>query len=271
MKLMTKDRTAQFILLLFVALTVWWVFLQSFGSTETSEFRNLVWAACYQAVAIVGGIMGLVISRQWGGRRSVFGRAILAFAFGLLLQSFGQTVFSYYNLVLLHDIPYPSLADLGFFGSIPFYIYGTVLLARASGVAVSLRSYAKKFQAILIPLVVLLFSYYFFLRGYEFDWSSPLRIFLDFGYPLGQAIYISIAILTYILSRRLLGGIMKGKVLFLLIALAVQYLADYNFLYQALSETWQNGGYGDYIYLVAYLFMALGLLQLQTRYVRSVH
>lgn len=269
-QVLTRDRQAQLLLLVFGGLTAWWTILQYLGFEEISEFRNLVWAATYQIVALLGGLWGLMIAyRSWGGPQSVVGRAVMAFGIGLLLQVFGQSTFSFYNLFLGVDIPYPSLADIGFFGSIPLYIYGAVLLARASGVVVSLHSYASKIQAALIPLVMLVFSYSSFLRGYEFDWSAPLRVLLDFGYPFGQAIYVSIAILAYLLSRKILGGAMKERVLFILLALFIQYLADYNFLYQAIQETWQNGSYGDYIYLVAYFLLALGLLQFKAEHVRS--
>ena len=92
-------------------------------------------------------------------------------------------------------------------------------------------------------------------------------MFLDFGYPLGQALYVSLALLTYLLSTKTLGGIMKNKVLLILFALAVQYAADYNFLSQAYAETWRNGGYGDAIYLLAYFLMALGLIQLKQSFI----
>ncbi len=263
------DKSAWLLLAMFLILTIWWVVLQFLGYTDISLQRNLIWGASYQVIAIFGGIAGLVISKSWGFTSSAMGRAILAFSFGLLLQSFGQSVFSYYNLVLGVDIPYPSLADVGYFGSIPFYIYGIVLLAKLAGTRISLRSFLNQIQALLIPLAMLTFSYYFFLRGYEFDWSNPLKIILDFGYPLGQAIYVSIALLTFVLSKGVLGGIMKFKILFILFALAIQYIADYNFLYQAMTSTWQNGGYGDFVYLLAYLFMGLGLLQLKTKYIMT--
>lgn len=268
-QLLTNDRRAQLLVAIFAFLTVWWAVLQSLGVSEVSEFRNLVWAALYQIIALLGGIWGVIIARSWGGSRSVVGQAILSFAIGLLLQVFGQSTFSLYNLVLQVDIPYPSLADLGFFGSIPFYIYGAWMLAKASGIGVSLRMHRNKIQALLIPLAMLIFSYASFLRGYEFDWSAPLRVILDYAYPLGQAIYVAIAILAYLLSRKLLGGAMKGRVIFILMALVVQYLADYNFLYQTLQETWHNGAYGDYIYLVAYFLMAFGLLQFKQEHIRS--
>jgi len=113
--------------------------------------------------------------------------------------------------------------------------------------------------ALFLPIIGLLFSYFFFLQGYIFDWSSPLRVFLDFGYPLGEALYVSIALLVLLLSWNILGGVMRTSLLYLMMALVVQYLAEFNFLYQAAHGTWVNGGYGDYMYLFAYFLMAISL------------
>ena len=245
---------------LFIVLTIWWACIFFF---PVSEKTKLIWAASYQLIALWGGILGLVVvSRLWGGMKSIMGRAVIYFSLGLLFQVIGQSVFSFYTTILQVDIPYPSLADIGFFGSIPFYIYGIVLLGKAAKVSISLKSFENKIQALVIPLVVILISYASFLKNYEIDFSNKIRIFLDFGYPIGQAIYISIAILVYIFSKKTLGGIMKDKIFLILGALAVQYAADYNFLYQNLNGTWVNGGYGDYIYLVSYFLMALALMRL---------
>lgn len=268
-KLLVQDQKAQLLAAVFIVLLVWWIYLFMVGHTEDNQHKNLIWAASYQLIAFLGGIWGLVISKGWGDKKSVMGRSIIVFAVGLLLQTFGQTVFSVYNLFLEVEIPYPSIADIGYFGSIPFYIYGILLLAKASGVTISLQSYGKKIQAIIIPLIMLVLSYHFFLQGYEYDGNGPLKAFLDFGYPLGQAIYVAIAILTYILSKKVLGGIMRGRVLFILLALIAQYVADSNFLYQAINLTWYNGGYGDLLYMIAYTLMAFGLLHLQSKYIHA--
>ncbi len=250
-------------------LVTWWIILQVKNTTGVSGQPELIWGASYQILALWGGIWGLKISMDWGGQKSVMGRAILAFAVGLLLQTFGQSVFSYYNLFAHVDVPYPSLADVGFFGSIPFYIYGAVMLAQVSGAKMSLKTLSGQLVALVIPLGMLALSYLFFLRGYAFDWSTPVKVFLDFGYPFGQAIYVSFAILAYVLTQKTLGGVMKMKVLFILLALVIQYLSDYNFLTQASAGTWRNGGYGDLLYLFAYFFMAVGLLKLHTHSVRT--
>ena len=257
-----KESSAKIAIFLMVILTVWWVLLNLSGSKES--LHNYLFGATYGLMAVLGGIVGISIAQHWGGLKSIMGKAILLLSFGLLAQEFGQLVFSYYNIFLYVQVPYPSLADIGFFGNIPLYTLGILLLAEASGVHFLLNKLSGKVQSVLIPAALLSFSYFFFLQNYEFDWTNPLRIFLDFGYPLGQAFYVSLAFLTYSLSRGVLGGVMKDKILFLLFAFIMQYLADYNFLFQNSNGTWLNGGYGDYLYLLAYFVMTLGIIRLNT-------
>lgn len=252
---------------LFSILTIWWILLYASGIRE--NFHNYLFGAMYGVMALIGGIWGLRISKDWGGSKSVMGKAIIFLSLGLLAQEFGQIVFSYYNIFLNVEVPYPSIADLGFFINIPLYLYGGILLIKASGGRLSIRSITSQLQAIGIPLLMLVVSYYFFLQGYEFEPSSLLKTFLDFGYPLGQAMYVSVAILAYSLSRKMLGGIMKPKILLLIIAFIYQYAADFNFLYQSSTGTWYNGGYGDYLYLLAYFLMTLGILNLSADFIKN--
>lgn len=245
---------------LFAVFGVWWAILYFYFHSILTQ-QNLYWAAVYQLIALWGGIFGLFSSHSWGGHKSLMGRSIIYFSIGLLLQSFGQSAFSYYTTILGVDIPYPSVADVGYFGSIIFYILGIASIARVAGVGMRLRNFGGKTLALFIPTVVLILSYAFFLSGYAFDWSSPLRVFLDFGYPLGEALYVSLAVLALILSRSILGGIMKSSLTFLMMALVVQYFADFNFLYQATNITWINGGYGDFLYTFAYFLMAISLVK----------
>ena len=221
-----------------------------------------IWAASYQIVAWCGAIIGFIFASKWGGFKSLLGRAVIGFSIGLLLQSFGQSVFSWY-FYTGNTLPYPSLADLGFFGSIPFYIYGISCLSKVAGANFSLRSSVNKFWAIFLPAAILIASYAVFLRGYQFDPTQPwLKAFLDFGYPLGQAVYISIAILAYIFSKNILGGIMRAVIMSFIIALVAQYVADYTFLYQSMHNTFVGGGIDDCLYLLAYFLMSISLVRL---------
>ena len=257
-----KSKAFLFVTFLLVVLGGWRIYL-GMSSVLGTDSNMQVWAASYQIIAWCGAIIGLIYSRVWGGYKSVIGRASLAFSVGLLMQSFGQSVFSYY-FYTGNPLPYPSLADLGFFGSIPCYIYGVMEILRASGARFSLSSLSAKLQAIFIPLFILGVSYIVFLKDYQFDSTQPfLKTFLDFGYPLGQAVYISIAILAYIISQNMMGGIMRKAIIFFILALGAQYLSDYTFLYQSLHGTFVGGGLVDCMYMTSYFLMAISLIQLQ--------
>ena len=254
-----KSKLTKITFFLFVILTVWWLWLQNLDFELSGDKRQL-WAATYQIIALFGAGVGFYISKRWGGFKSIFGRAIMFFGIGLLLQSFGQSVYSYYIYYLQIDIPYPSIGDIGFFGSVLAYIYGASLLFKPAGTNFSLKSHGNKLIAILIPAIMLGLSYFIFLQDYQIDSSGILQTFLDFGYPFGQAIYVSIAISTFMLARESLGGIMRMPTISIIVSLVVQYIADYTFLYQSSRGTWEVGTLNDFLYLCSYVLMALALI-----------
>lgn len=250
------DKFAQISLLGFIALTVWWVYIYLGGTTDAPV--NDAFGFVYGGFSLWGGLVGLFTSKRWGGFTSLIGRSIIFLSLGLLLQAFGQYSFWFHNVFLGVDVPYPGIPDLGFFGTIPCYIYAAYLLFKASGAKFALSSFVNKSQAIVIPLLMLGIGYYLFLADYEFDFSKPLNIFLDFGYPLGQAIYISVAILTFSFSRNFLGGMMRLPILTIVVAYIAQFTADYSFVY--FQSSFFPASFIDYIYLVAYFLMSLGLI-----------
>lgn len=248
---------------IFVLLTIWWLISSINSTTDTKRFFG-DFASIYAVMALWGSICGLIIAQKWGFLKSVMGKAIIMFSLGLFAQVFGQVMYAYFAFYKNIAVPYPSLGDIGYFGSIPLYIAGILFLAQASGAKLKFKSFNHRLLAIIIPLITLVIGYFLFLQAYKFDWTDPLKILLDFGYPLGDAIYLSLAIVTYLLSRGILGGVMKNKILFILFALIIQFIADYTFLYQTSRGTWVAGQIDDYIYLVAYFIMTMALLQLNT-------
>jgi hypothetical protein len=252
-------------MVLFIIFFIAWGYLQIFKTSDYS-IENQVFGALYGSLALCGGISGLFISSKWGGLNSVMGKAIIFFSLGLLAQVFGQIAYSVYTFFLKIEIPYPSLGDLGYFGSIIFYILGLIYLGKASGIVFNLKNIKHKAISLFVPLALLAVSYVLFLKDYQFDWANPLKILLDFGYPLGETIYIAMAILIYYLSKGILGGIMKSKIIFLLFALFIQFLADYSFLYISYYGNIHPGGINDFVYLLAYYFMTISLIEFLTVY-----
>jgi hypothetical protein len=243
---------------LFVGLTIWWISIYARGLKDSSE--NNYFTLVYPWFSLIGGISGLFFAHKWGSFKSYLGGAISLFSFGLLAQFLGQATYAYYIYIQGITVPYPSFGDVGYFGSVIFYIGGVYLLAKVSGLRFSLKSLRGKFVALFIPVVMLGLSYYFFLQGYEYDWTNKVKIFLDFGYPFGQTIYVSIAILALLMSRNVLGGIMKKPISLFIVTLILQYMCDFTFLYQSSRGTWYVAGINDFMYFVSYFLMTISLI-----------
>lgn len=258
LKIIFRNKLTYILLLAYFLLFFWWLKIFVSGVKETDE--NYLFGFAYPNIALVGAIAGFIISKKWGGFKSLIGRGIIFFALGLFGLWFGQTAWSYYNLVARIPVPYPSIADIGYFSIIPLYGYGMYCFAKAAGVRFSLGTFVAKASVVLIPILMVAVSYFLFLRNLSPDFSDPIKTFLDFGYPAGEAITISIALLTYFLSIKLLGGKMRNRILYIIFALVVQYLTDYLFLYQVSAETYYNAGMVDLLYMTSFLIMALGLM-----------
>ena len=231
-----------------------------------SDYLLELYADTYGMVTVLAGAYGLYMSKKWGYFKSVFGKAIIFLSFGLLAQGFGQAVYSIYFLVFGISAPYHSIGDLGFFGSIPLYVLGVWYLAVASGIKYVLRSKFYVLVSLAIVTILLFASYRFFLTGYDFLDVPPLVVFLDFGYPLGQAVYVSMALVVALLSRKMLGGLMKKRVWLLLAALFFQYISDFTFLYQYNRDTWTAGGINDFMYLISYFMLFIAMIDIETAF-----
>lgn len=242
----------------FILLSGWW--FSMYARDLRGGFENNAFTLIYPLMALAGGVIGIFISRSWGGIKSVLGKSLLFFSLGLLAQFFGQAVYAYLIYIKLIEVPYPSVGDIGYFGSIFFYIFALLFLGKIVRVHGHLVSLRGQFLAFFVPLVLLIGSYLFFLKDYSFDWSSPIKVILDFGYPLGQAVYVSIALVILILSFRTLGGLMKKPISFFVFTLIVQYICDFMFLYQANRGEWYVGGMNDYLYFTSYFCMTIAII-----------
>jgi hypothetical protein len=244
---------------IFALFVIWW--LEIFYTGAVDQTQNHWFGFSYGSLSIWGGVIGLAVSRKWGGWGSLIGRAIICLSLGLLLQGWGQYSFWYMNSVMGIEIPYPSIPDIGYFGTIPFYIYASYLLAKAAGAKSSISSLHNGIQLLIIPVLMLGIAYFSFLRDLPFDSVDPLASLMDYAYPTGQALYISGALLTYSLSRKLLGGVMRFPILFLVVAFMVQFAADYIYIY--FHAFYYPGSFVDFFYLLSYFIMSLGLIQLK--------
>lgn len=259
-----KNKLQIFITLVFLGFVVWWATFQSIVEDQGVSVQRF--GATYGVVALFGAIVGFFAARKWGGFKTVIGRSLMFFSLGLLAQEAGQIIYTYYIYGAKIQIPYPSWGDAAYFGSVLLYIYGIILLAKAAGVKFSLKKARYKIITFVVFAALLITSYCVFLYHHEYDFSQPLSVALDFGYPMGQAIYVSLAITAYLLSRKLLGGVMRAGIVILILALFIQYISDFMFIYQSSRGTWLTGRLNDLLYLAAYFVMATAMIRFLATY-----
>lgn len=255
-----KNRLTYIFLIFYVVISIWWIKIYLSGIEASDE--NYLFGLVYGFIAFIGGVNGLMLSKKWGTYKSLMGRGIIFLSLGLLSYWFGQTAWSYYNLILKVEVPYPSIADIGYFSAILFYIVGMYEFAKASGAKLTLSKLKGKIIAFSIPAIMLSISYFLFLQYISPDFSDPIKTFLDFGTPIGYAIVISTALTAYFLTKNVLGGGMKNKILFIIFALIIQNITDNMFLYQAAAGTYYNGGINDFMFATSFTFMSLALITL---------
>ncbi len=244
--------------LLFLLYSLLWLYLELFVSPE-SPIRGY-YSLTYGIVAGFGGIVGLIVAKKWGGRKSYVGKSLIFFSLGLLFQFLGQNTYSIQYLIDGIENSYPSYGEIFFVSTIPSYILGVWYIAKASGSWESLKSAKVKLLSTVLPALMVITSYYFFVKGTMEEGQSLLISALNFTYPMGQAIFVSMAIMAYFLSNKFLGGIMKRRVIFILAALVFQYIADTVFLYKSIYGTFYMADFTEFLFAISYAIMTFSFL-----------
>jgi hypothetical protein len=247
---------------LFISFTAWWIWLELFKSPEDAARDGF--SISYGFIAGWGGIIGLIISKKWSGFKSYVGRSLIFFSIGLLCQFLGQAAYSIQFMLDHIENAYPSWGEIFFFISMPSYILAVIYIAKASGSEFSLNSWFNKVGALFFPIVMVIISYFMFIAGTSFEGMSWLAMFLAFAYPIGQAIFVSLALVAYYLAGKFLGGIMKMRVVFILFSLVLQYVADSFFIYKTINGTWYHADLSEYMFALSYAIMTFAFLQFLT-------
>jgi hypothetical protein len=245
---------------IFVLLSIWWLSIYLRHQTEGTE--NNIFTNLLLLFPLIGGVAGIYYSRLWGGLKSHFGKSIFLLSLGLFMNFIGNIIFLYYIYILNVEIPYPSWADVAFYASIILYIVGSYQLAKTVSLRFNSLSVFNKLLGALIPVIILLLSYLILMRDYDFATTTPLLIFLDFGWQIGQALYVSIALFIYWASTNVLGGLMRGPIVLLIAALVLQFIADFHFSYQIIQHTWYVGGTNDFLLMISYFLMTIAIFSI---------
>jgi hypothetical protein len=223
--------------------------------------------AFYYLMALYGGLVGLSIAKEWGGWKSTVGKAINILSLGLLAQLFGQIYYSIMFEFLENTEPYP-IGEIGFLSSVLIYVVGAYFLAKMAGSKLALKDTQGKILVFVVPVTLYVIAYFAFIKGLELNLSEitfdSVTEALSFVYPIVHATFVSLTLLAFLLSRKVLGGKLRLTVLGLLAALFMHYVAETYYLYQSYYDKFVMGGLTDLLFLIAYFVMTMALIQFKT-------
>ena len=260
MKINSLQKT---LLIYLVFLCLFWLWL--FFSGYKTNFWNYFYSFSFSQIPLIGGLVGVLVAKPWGGLKSSLGKSISLISFGLFSWGLGSMIWSYYNFFRNIPAPYPSLADLGFVLSLPLWTFGMISISKATGAKFGLQHKKGKILLILIPFGVFIFSYYALViiaRGGQLTGSfeSYLKLSLDLAYPLGDVLILTISLLIFGLSYKYLGGKYRLTILSILLGFVTMYFADFVFSYTTTVGTFYNGSLGDLFFTAALFFITFGTL-----------
>lgn len=261
-----RDRWSKIVLGLFIFMLVNTIVAQGLGMRET--FFNHVTSLFLGFIPNVGFIVGVIRSRQWGGRKSVIGRSLVFIGLAMLAWASGSYIWSYYNFFLGNEMPYPSWADAGY---APFYwLMGIGLVMLFSYTSLQTESSTKgRIYFFCIPILMAIVTYYFiFLQlhgGAIWQTSEPLKVFVDLYYPLADVAILTIIVLTSGLAFNFLGERLRLPITLLITGLIFNYVADFYFSYDTTVGSYYVGGPADILFGCAMFLLSLGISNLHPR------
>jgi hypothetical protein len=197
------------------------------------------------AAAIASGACVWAARRASG--RDRLGWALMSASAGLWAA--GEFVWSYYEVGLGVQTPYPSLADVGFLAAVPFAIAGIrAFWGDARGTSARWRVW---FDGVIVAIALTSTAWGFGLRT-VWESNSPTLV-LDLAYPVGDILIGTVLILAI---RR--ASEHKGRMAFLLLGVASYSIADSAFAY--LTAQGSFGSVGNVIdtgWFLGFLLIAL--------------
>lgn len=240
-----------------------WGYIQF--SHNINGIINYFFAFAYGLMPLCGGtavILKIKNSKLKEVNRNLF-VSLLFLSLGLICWGSGETIWSYYNLVLHIDVPYPSLADVMYVLTYPTWSVGLLYLSKALDLHITIERKIVKWPFIIVLGIIISSIYYLFLVLSDLiakeNAFMELRTFFDIAYPLWDTfllICISLIFALAIAEKKL--GKYKVVLITLFIGLIGNFIADSLFSFTN-AESFYNGSYVDLAFVIELYFMTLGI------------
>ena len=175
-----------------------------------------------------------VAKKYWGS--TVFGKAYLALGIGYAFYTAGDSMWYYYE-VILQAAPYPSFADIGYFGFYPFAIYHL-----RTNIHYFKRQLDKRHKINLLAIPLGSCLIYSFFSLFVVDTSAglfhttvsssteiiPIEFLIGLAYVVATTVTFSLALIGAQIFR---SGKLGSAWGLLLLGIALNTVADYYYYY----------------------------------------
>jgi hypothetical protein len=206
------------------------------------------------AALIAAGACGLAARQASVGRTSWALLAGSSFAWAV-----GEALWSYYDLIKGIQVPFPSLADVGFLAAVPLACVGLLLFPSSD------QRTVHRLQGLLDGCIIamsLLFASWTTILGplYRSHQGGVLKPVISLAYPMSDVVMVSLVIILISRAGRRrwmsLGLVMMGLVAFA--------LADSSFSYLTEVNSYGRGNFLDTGWVAGYLLIGLGAVWAMT-------
>jgi len=225
-----------------------WIELRIAGVDVTEAIDDFGEAAA----ALIAAVACAVAALRHRGRMRLAWSMLGASAFA---WAAGETVWSLIEIILGQQVPFPSLADVGFLAAVPLAVAGIVLFPgrrrAASRVASLLDGAIIAGALLLISWATVLGTVY--LAGSD----STLSMLLGLAYPISD---IVIAVMALLLVNRTAGSA-RLPLLLVVAGLFANLLSDSAFAYLTTANTYGKVQIIDTGWVAGYLLIALGAVR----------
>jgi len=227
----------------------------------TSEALSAISGISLAVAALGAGVGGVLRARSVTARRTRAAWGYLgaaASAWGL-----GQVVTVTYEIVLHRDVPFPSLADVGYLSAVPLFAAGLLRLA------VPDRNLTSRLRAILDGLLIstaLLLASWVGVLGPITRLSEETFVSKSFllAYPIGDVIIVTL--IAYVVRRTRLDGVRPTVPLGLIgVALVSFSVADSGYAYLSLTDGYTSGNVIDTGWLCGFVALLVASLRVDQR------
>lgn len=202
-------------------------------------FRHSTFVAVEDVAGVIPAFAAAILG-LWASTTSRKGRlGWRAIGFGCLLWASGEFIWTFYEVVLGKEVPFPSLADVAYLGSVPCLLLGMVALTAPGGRRVRLR---VGLEALAVVAAAGAISWHLVLRPIMATDAPVIEKFISGAYPIGDLVLLFGIMASWPRIRPGAAGLVIGV---LSLALIGFLFSDSLFAYLSTRDSYVSGSYVD--------------------------